>query len=100
MLKNKGYEATLSDQRQVLSATSDPTSRVLIDVLGGIFSTIRRAYSTLPLGRAHAVAELKLRELADPSNGILYLDGSPAAEKMLTNQGREDKREKAPNDLP
>ena len=49
----------------------------------------------MPLGRAHAVAELKLRELADPSNGILYLDGSPIAEKMLTNQGREDKREKA-----
>ncbi|KAI8597285.1 hypothetical protein EDD21DRAFT_407728 [Dissophora ornata] len=95
LLKNKGYEATLSDQRQVLSATFDPTSRVLIDVLGSIFPTIRRAYSTSPPDWAHAIAELKLRELANPSNGILYLDGSPAAEKMLTHQGREDKREKA-----
>jgi len=95
-LKRKGYEAALFHQHPALLNTLEPGRKLLIDVQGCIFSTIRYAYSSCATDdEAHVVVERKLEEFATSSNSVLYLDGSPAEEKMLTHKHREETRSKA-----
>ncbi|KAG0195929.1 hypothetical protein BGX28_000359, partial [Mortierella sp. GBA30] len=88
-LTRKGFEAVVIFQQAVPSNTSEPNPRYLIDVLGCIFATILFAYSSLSLDLAHPVVEKALRVFAHPSSALLYLDGCPAEEKMLTHALRE-----------
>jgi hypothetical protein len=94
-LTRKGYEAVVIFQHSVPSNTSEPNPRYLIDVLGCIFMTILCAYSSLPLDRAHSVVEKALLIFAHPSSALIYLDGSPAEEKLLTHTSREKARTEA-----
>ncbi|KAG0202778.1 hypothetical protein BGX28_004788, partial [Mortierella sp. GBA30] len=120
-LRRKGYEALVILQRPFTSSTpsspylpsTDPSNvpapdlnpttsgaseanpRRLVDVLGCVYTRIRWAYSTLPMDLAHAAVEKVLRLFADPSNSILYLDGSVALEKLDTHLRREKARQKA-----
>lgn len=65
--------------------------RVLVDLMGSIYTTIRRAFSNKTPDEACKVVEAELAKLTPVSNSIVYVDGDPA-KKANTHSKRDSNR--------
>lgn len=72
-----------------------PNSFARVDILGTFFSTIRYAYTSHNLERAHLILEREIDKYFDRKSSSLYLDGLPCVEKITTLIHREEIRAKA-----
>lgn len=86
-------------RRHQQKAFSNSSNKFRVDVQGTFYSTIRYAYSHCPtLDAAHAMVYKRISKITSRPISVLYLDGSPAAEKEGTHQARERVRTNAVND--
>ncbi|KAF9400155.1 hypothetical protein BGZ76_007768, partial [Entomortierella beljakovae] len=92
LLKKKGYDPNIH-YRSI--KPSNPPGQIRIDLLGTIFITIQKAYSTHPLQLAHHIVEKEIEKFGTRTDLILYLDGSPSVEKNHITVRREEVRKKA-----
>jgi len=90
-VRKKGYEARL--QSQFPQDPLPPGSFFRVDILGSMYSTIRRIFLKNDATMANTIFEQHLRSLLLPQpTTILYLDGLSPEEKRTTRDEREARR--------
>lgn len=93
-VKKKGMRPPLHHSPRVPSTSH---IKVLADVAGTFYTTIRWAYGQYNnnLTKAHSILENEIRHLSDQSQLVLYIDGGPAREKLDTHISRKAARHQA-----
>ncbi|KAK3811036.1 MAG: hypothetical protein J3Q66DRAFT_351172, partial [Benniella sp.] len=82
--KGKDYSPTVEP-----IPVNNNNGRVLVDLLGCIFTTIRRAFSNNPPDDAYKIVDAELSKLTPKSNSIVYVDGDRPAEKEVARKKRD-----------
>ncbi|KAF9973855.1 hypothetical protein BGZ65_009032, partial [Modicella reniformis] len=90
LIQKKGYDPQVAPM-----PLANPAGRVLIDLLGSLYITIRQSYSSNPPLKAQFMVLTELSRLVQPSNALIYIDGERASEKMDTHAKRDETRFKA-----
>ncbi|KAG0020284.1 Elongation of fatty acids protein 2 [Podila clonocystis] len=92
-MATKGY----SPSKIILGFTKLPVHgrKRRVDLAGGYYPTLRWAYGSNTMDKAHVAVERELRRLGNQNDIVIYIDGTPPVEKRKTHAERAERRAKA-----